>query len=191
MESLFHQLSELYGRMEEAYGTVARLIDFTCEGCPDNCCDSYFTHHTYIEWAYLWEGFSQMPEDKKILCRKRATEYVRRSGEDLAAEVRPAIMCPLNEQGRCLLYTHRLLICRMHGVPASMTLPNGQKKTFPGCFRCQEVTGGRGELPAMDRTKFFREMVGLEAEFLGPRRHVLPRLKMTIADMLVKGAPEL
>lgn len=191
MDPLFHQLAQLYSQMEEAYGKVAQLLDFTCEACPDNCCDSYFTHHTYLEWAYLWEGFSQMPEEKRILCRQRAGEYVKQSEADLAMEKRPDIMCPLNEDGSCSLYTHRLLICRLHGVPASLTLPNGEKKSFPGCFRCQELTNGKGELPTMDRTKFFREMVGLEHEFLGHKRHILPKVKMTIAEMLVKGVPPL
>ncbi len=191
MEPLFQELAKLYSQMEEAYGKVATLLDFTCDGCPDNCCDSYFTHHTYLEWAYLWEGFRQLPEEKRILCLQRAAEYVKQSEEDLSKEQRPVIMCPLNDDGRCSLYAHRLLICRMHGVPTSFTLPNGEKKSFPGCFRCQDLTAGSEKLPTMDRTKFFREMVGLEHEFLGHKRHILPKVKMTIAEMLVKGEPEL
>jgi hypothetical protein len=191
MQPIFHELAKLYESIEGTYDTVGRLLDFTCEDCPDNCCDSYFTHHTYLEWAYLWEGFRQLPEEKRNLCLRKAAEYVKLSEEALAQERRPVVMCPLNEKGRCSLYAHRLLICRMHGVPASFTLPNGQKKSFPGCFRCQEVTAGRGELPSMDRTKFFRDMVRLEQEFLGHKRYLLPKMKMTIADMLLKGEPTL
>ncbi|PKN45763.1 MAG: hypothetical protein CVU58_08235, partial [Deltaproteobacteria bacterium HGW-Deltaproteobacteria-16] len=45
------KIANLYSRMEQAYDLVARQLDFTCDGCPDNCCDSYFLHHTHVEWA--------------------------------------------------------------------------------------------------------------------------------------------
>jgi cell division protein YceG involved in septum cleavage len=52
----------------------------------------------------------------------------RQVRQALAREERPQLMCPLNEEGRCSLYLHRLMICRMHGVPSSLTFPNGQTK---------------------------------------------------------------
>ncbi len=185
------QLGELYEQMGDAYNNIGKVLDFTCEGCPDNCCDSYFLHHTYIEWVYLWEGLSLLSEEKRAQCVQRSKDYLEQSEAALAREERPLVMCPLIEEGRCALYSHRLIICRLHGVPASLTLPNGQKKSFPGCFRCQELTGDSDKVPTMDRTKFFREMVGLEQELLGHKRHTLPRVKLTIAEMIIKGPPEI
>lgn len=189
---LSKRIADLYHRMEEAYDRAAQELSFSCKGCPDNCCDSYFLHHTYLEWSYLWEGVARLGEEKREELFRRAADYVVASEKALAAGQRPQVMCPLNEEGLCMLYEHRLMICRMHGVPSSMTRPDGKRFTFPGCFRCQEVVAGyEGDAPEVDRTDFYRQLVALEHELLGPRRHYLPRVKMTIAQMLVKGQPEL
>ena len=50
------EIGEIYDSMAIAYEEVAGQVSLTCEGCPDNCCDSFFLHYTYVEWAYLWEG---------------------------------------------------------------------------------------------------------------------------------------
>ena len=103
---------------------------------------------------------------------------------------RPTVMCPLNEGGRCTLYNHRLMICRLHGVPSAMTRPDGKKLEFPGCFRCQKIVGDR-DVVHLDRTRMYQRLVQLEMEWLGPKRTILPKLKLTIAQMIVKGAPHL
>jgi hypothetical protein len=183
------QLTELYKDMEEAYDVVAKQLNFTCSGCQDNCCDSYFLHHTYAEWAYLWEGLNTLPEDKIQQIITRAQEYILSSERVLAEDKRPNTMCPLNEDGLCGLYTHRLMICRLHGVPAMMTRPDGKQLTFPGCFRCQEITENFEDIPRLDRTEMYGRLVQIETGWLGSRRKVLPRVKKTIADMIVQGAP--
>ena len=70
------QLRQLYEDMETAYDAVAVSLSLSCTGCPDNCCDSYFHHHTYIEWCYLWEGIAHLPPDlqERIMARARAYE---------------------------------------------------------------------------------------------------------------------
>lgn len=180
-------LAALYAEMEAAYDQVATLLDFSCQGCTDNCCDSYFQHHTYIEWAFLREGLRALPAERQSAYQRRARLALDQYQEALAQGHRPQVMCPINDNGRCGLYQHRLLICRLHGVPASLTNPHGQEHRFPGCFRCQEVTAGRPNVTTMDRTRFFKSMVGLEQAFLGGRS--LPRLKMTLAEMLVSELP--
>jgi len=187
--TILERLSGLYKEMEEAYDKVATLLDFSCEGCPDNCCDSYFQHHTHVEWAYLWEGFSQLPQERQQTYLRRSREYVAAAQAALVKGERPVVLCPLNDDGLCGLYSHRLMICRLHGVPTSMTLPDGQKKSFPGCAVCQKLTEGQSNTPAMDRTKFFREMVALERQYLSTARRPLSKVKMTIAEMLLKGDP--
>jgi hypothetical protein len=83
----------------------------------------------------------------------------------------------------------------MHGVPASMVRPDGQSINFPGCFRCQEIVSEKypheKETPTMDRTGLFKRMVSLESQLLGGKHHLLPRVKMTIAEMIIKGPPTL
>ena len=189
--TLSARIADLYRRMERAYDIVAQQLDFTCDGCPDNCCDSYFQHHTYLEWAYLWEGLSAMPEARRKLLLDRAADYAAKCEEALAKGERPAVMCPLNEEGRCTLYDHRLMICRMHGVPSSLTFPNGQGKTFPGCARCQDLTRGKAAVPTVERTPLLRELAMLEQELLGKEAGVMPKVKKTIADMIILGPPTL
>lgn len=190
-EEFSKKIADLYERMEAAYDEVAGALGFSCSGCPDNCCDSFFQHHTYLEWLYLWEGLSQLPEERLAAIEKLAQQYILESERALAQGERPQILCPLNEEGLCSLYKHRLMICRMHGVPSIMTRPDGKKLEFPGCFRCQELVDDRKDAPAVDRTELYKELALLEAELLGPRRQALPRVKMTIAEMIVKGTPQI
>lgn len=188
---LADQIVDLYGRMEQRYDEVARALDFSCTGCPDNCCDSFFLHHTYIEWAYLWQGFEALAAEKRVTILGRAAAYVTECENMLARGERPNIMCPLNENGLCTLYAHRLMICRLHGVPSTLTRPDGKQLRFPGCFRCQELVGEDREAPTVDRTDLFRELVELETAFAGHKRRILPKVKLTIAHMLVKGPPRI
>ena len=192
---LAEQLRILYEDMEKAYEKVARQLGHTCDGCSDNCCDSYFLHHTYIEWAYLWQGLSFLPEDRRRVLIARANAYEIEAQKLIAAGARPKLMCPLNEDGRCSLYAHRLMVCRTHGVPASMTRPDGKQLKFPGCFRCQELVVGQElaeyELPLMERTDLLKRLVLLEQEFLLGKRHIAPKVKRTISAMMIGGPPEL
>ncbi len=187
------ELADIYAAMEAGYDEIATEIGLSCQGCPDNCCDSYFLHHTYCEWAYLWEGLLELTEEQRRGIIERAEKYVEESNRQLARQERPQILCPLNDNGLCGLYRHRLLVCRMHGIPATMTRPDGQSMRFPGCFRCQEIVADKypqeQDAPAMDRTSLFRKMVGLESRLLGDKRHLLPKVKLTIAEMIVQGPP--
>lgn len=188
---LFSELSLLYARMEDAYSQVAGEIGLSCDGCPDNCCNSYFQHHTYIEWAYLWDGMESCSLEKQEDILKRAREYVQESQSCLVQGLRPTIMCPLNENGLCGLYEHRLMICRMHGVPNSFVRPDGKKISFPGCFRCQEFCSRLTEAPVLDRTSFYRDLASLEMAFVDPKDKSLPKVRLTLAEMLVQGPPKL
>ena len=194
-EALARRLERLYRAMEEDYDRVAAQLSFTCSGCPDNCCDSYFLHHTYAEWAFLWQGYRQLPVEKQGEIMHRAEKAVQACRAALARGSRPLVMCPLNENGLCVLYPYRLLVCRTHGVPAAMTRPDGKRLVFPGCFRCQDIVGAlktKGvEIPQVERTPLLWELVLLEQELLNEIRHRCPKVKMTIAEMLVNGPPAL
>jgi len=177
--------------MEDAYERVAGKIGLSCHGCPDNCCNSYFQHHTYIEWAYLWEGIVSCSDEAQREFLHRAREYVKKSRVLLAQGVKPRIMCPLNDNRLCQLYEYRLMICRMHGVPNSFVRPDGKKVGFPGCFRCQELYSHLGEVLILDRTGFYRDIASLEMAFVGSKRKALPRVNLTLAEMLVQGPPQI
>jgi hypothetical protein len=184
-------IAGLYRDMEETYDSVAATLDFSCSGCPDNCCDSFFLHHTYTEWAYLWQGLHALGDRQLEAIREKSGACLAAAEDSLARGERPTVMCPLNSDGRCCLYPHRLMICRLHGVPSAFTRPDGRRMAFPGCFRCQEQLAGKKPGAVLERTEFFRRLVELEMRLLGARQKVLPKVKLTIAQMIVQGPPPL
>ena len=186
---VLRRLRELYARMDQAYAAAAQAIGLSCDGCPDNCCTSFFQHHTYVEWAYLWKGLEALPGDRRQDYGTRAAIYVREAQDALSLGQRPQLMCPLNDQGLCGLYEHRLMICRLHGVPTVSVRPDGARQEFPGCFKAQELCAGRADVAVLDRTALYRDLARLEMEFLGSRLRQLPRVDLTLAEMIVRGNP--
>jgi len=192
-ERLSEEVGSIYAAMEAEYDVVAKALHFSCDGCPDNCCDSYFQHHTYTEWAYLFQGFRAVSLEKQREITARSRQYILDCAAAEAQDERPQVMCPLNEDGRCILYKHRLMVCRTHGVPASMRRPDGQMLNFPGCFRCQKIVKKKfvhdSEAPHMERTPLLQRLVAVERELMGEMIHLLPRVKLTIAQMFIQGPP--
>ncbi len=187
----FRKLAALYADMQDAYARHAQALGLTCDNCPDNCCTSYFQHHTRIEWAYLLQGLSELPPERRTEYEKRARMYVREACDALARGERPHIMCPLNDDGRCGVYTHRLMICRLHGVPNRLRYPDGRTLDFPGCFRSQELCAAADSFPVLDRTALYTRLMELEVQFVGPGRiRSLPRVDLTLAEMIVQGTPQ-
>lgn len=190
--TLIVRMEEIYHDMEAAYDQVAQDLNFGCSGCTDNCCDSYFLHHTYAEWSYLWLGIDELPQQKKKEVLERAHSSIIAAETAMQRKERPQLMCPLNENGLCMVYKYRLMVCRTHGVPAQITRPDGKTISFPGCFRCQELVKEQGNPPIMvERTAMLTKLALLEQEYLENKRHLYPRVRLTIAEMLVKGPPEL
>ncbi len=188
-QAVFRKLAALYERMGRAYETSAQSIGLSCAGCPDNCCTSFFQHHTYVEWAYLWKGLEALPEDRRADYEARAAAWLRQARETLAQGQRPKLLCPLNDQGLCGLYGHRLMICRLHGVPTFSVRPDGERQEFPGCFKAQELCAAGARPVLLDRTALYRDLARLEMDLLGSRLRQLPRVDLTLAEMIVQGRP--
>lgn len=190
---LFKRLAGLYERMDQAYAATAKPLGFTCADCPQNCCVSYFQHHTHVEWSYLWKGMLSLDKERREPFLARAQDYVEQSRRFLARNQRPQIMCPLNEDGRCQLYDHRLMICRLHGVAHTAPLANGGEARYPGCFRFERAAASlelpEGVEPYMDRTPLYRELAVLETEYMRTRLGRAPKVDLTLAEMLVQGPP--
>lgn len=197
-KAAYRKLAAIYDKMVAQYAQAAEAIDMTCEGCTDNCCLSFFQHHTYVEWAYMWEGLNALPADRLETIKAQAQAYVEQAQEALSRGERPHIMCPLNlsdqKQGICGLYEHRLMICRMHGVPNVLVKPNGQQVQFPGCYRCQELTetmeADGKHAPVVNRTSLYKDLVMLEMQFVGKNLRQFPKVDHTIAEMIVLGPPK-
>jgi len=188
--AIFSRLSTLYRRMDEAYDTVAAPLGFSCDGCAANCCISHFQHHTRAEWLYLFEGLAALPEDRRQDYLTRAAQAVDAARQALSRGEIPRVMCPVNDDGRCGLYAHRLMICRLHGVPHVLIGPGGVRE-FPGCVRCESLRAAMPGAGLMDRTALYRELAAIEMALLGKKWGRLPKVDLTLAEMLVAGPPRI
>ncbi|GFK93254.1 hypothetical protein NNJEOMEG_01085 [Fundidesulfovibrio magnetotacticus] len=184
--TLSRRLAALYGKMAQAYAQAAPQ-GFTCRDCASNCCVSYFQHHTHIEWHYLWEGLDALPAERREAYVERARDYVAKARQALDEGRTPDAMCPLNDEGGCGLYEHRMMICRLYGVP-NVVLGRDGLRQFPGCPRCMDLADP-AKPPVVDRTPLYRELAQLEMEFLGSRRNQTPKVDMTLAEMILAGPP--
>lgn len=188
------RLRELYDRMDQAYQASAGAIGLSCEGCADSCCETLFRHHTYAEWLDLSQGFAALPPATQAEIRAQAETYLRLHANALPG-ARPRVPCPLAVTSggslSCGLYAHRPMICRLHGVPNVLTRPNGEQAAFPGCDRAQNLA--KTCAPALlDRTPLLAELARIEMDLLGRQRMGrMPRVDLTIAEMILMGPPKL
>jgi hypothetical protein len=176
------RLRSIYDAMDDAYNRVADRYGFTCDGCADNCCRTRFYNHTYLEYYYLMAGMEHLPQDRRREIVREAVSVCEQVAADEACGRTPRRMCPLNAEGRCGLHGHRLMICRLHGVPHEIRFPDGSVSRGPGCPVFTDRFAGRDYIP-FDRTPFYRELSSLEKEFrqaTGLDR----KMKMTIAQMI-------
>ncbi len=197
------RLADLYRRMDEAYAAAAAPIGLSCAGCADSCCETVFRHHTYVEWAGLWDGLLQLPAPRLAEVRDAAENWIRRHQNPLLPGVRPRVPCPLSEKSsgessgespeglRCGLYEVRPMVCRLHGVPNVLIHPRGGQSAFPGCDRAQAL-GKTCEPALVDRTPLLTELARLEMDLVGRERMgKLPRVDLTIAEMILLGQPKI
>ena len=182
------KLAALYADMDAAYSAAAAAAGLSCAGCAENCCVSFFAHHTHAEWLYLHQGLAALAPERRAAYEARARDYVAAVGQSHARGETPTAMCPVNDAGLCGLYEHRLMICRLHGVPNVLIGGLGIRE-FPGCEPCQRLTAAGAGTKAMDRTPLLRRLAGLEMELWGSRPGRPPKVDMTLAEMILASPP--
>jgi Fe-S-cluster containining protein len=133
-----------------------------------------------VEYHGLRDGFERLPAGPQAEILARAESWC-------AEHARPRSdarsLCPLNSGGRCVLYAHRPMICRLHGIPHELRRPGQPEQRSPGCGEFNRRCGRMSYHP-FDRTPLYTELARLESEFqqaLGVHR----RFKHTIAEMLL------
>lgn len=178
----FDKLRHLFTKMDREYSKAAEYYGFGCQGCADNCCQTRFYHHTYLEYFFVHEGFAQLSSEEKDQIEYRTQDVLRGIAEadEMGKPVRH--MCPLNFDGLCGLYSYRPMICRLHGIPHELRKP-GQNNFFgPGCGtfdeRCYDKLYYK-----FDRTPFYIEMATLENEFK-QTVGIDAKIKLTVAEMI-------
>jgi Fe-S-cluster containining protein len=190
LQPYFDRLSFLYARMDGAYRQTAQALGFGCTGCPENCCETHFSHHTYIEFLYLRSALANLPSaHRREIERRTAQGCFESAGGNGPKAAGRRSMCPLNEGGRCVLYAFRPMICRLHGIPHVLQRPDGSRLTGPGCAACERIcAAGHGHL--LDRTAHYQAVAALELDLrrqLGLNR----KIKQTVAEMILSPEPQL
>ena len=168
--------------MDTAWNKTASMYGFKCTGCSDNCCESEFYHHTYIEKDFILYGFKKMPDSFVKLAMEKA-EQVCKTRHEAASKGRSIrIMCPLNTDGLCSIYAHRPMICRLHGIPHELCRPGSPPLKSPGCDAGNHLFDKN--YYRFDRTPFYSRMADIEIKY---RKSIglNGRIRKTIADMLL------
>jgi len=184
--NLEKEVIQLFSDMDRAYLQVAEQTGFECRGCDDNCCRTRFYHHTLIELLYMRSALAALPPDLQGRIKDQAHAACRQ----MAAMERRGdlirVMCPLNEQGRCVLYAHRPMICRLHGIPHGLRRPDGRTLAGPGCdnYYAQCENSDRFRL---DRTPSYTVMADLECRLRG-QLGFNQKIKLTVAQMIVEDS---
>jgi len=178
---LFHLLSDIYTTMDKRWDAAAARYGFRCEGCEDNCCTSLFFHHSFIEKAFLLHGFEQLAPNIKEKAIARAGTYYTKTFTHGNTPTSQKMICPINQEGKCLIYTHRPMICRLHGLPHELHKPGSAPFKGPGCH-----AGFFEEHPyfPFDRTPFYKEMAAIEIQFRKETGKI-GKIKETVAQMLL------
>jgi len=177
-----NKVDDVFKRMDQSYRQTAAELGFVCAGCEENCCRTLFHHHTLIEYLYLREGLSTLPTELHRLAVQRAAEVLERT--DTAQDRAVKRMCPLNIDGRCIVYAHRPMICRLHGIPHSLRRPDGLRQVGPGCADFDRQYAGTDPI-RLDRTPLYAALAELERE-LRQNLRFTRKLKMTIAQMITE-----
>lgn len=83
----------------------AHAAQIACEkGCAGNCCRIYLSIFA-VEAVSLAIALKKLPREMVCHIRQKA-RHTNSFGP-----------CPLLEEGACLMYASRLIICRTHGLP--------------------------------------------------------------------------
>jgi Fe-S-cluster containining protein len=184
---LLNRLAELYAAMDRQYGKAALYYGFQCDGCRENCCQTRFYHHTITEYFYLMKGMDQLPPETRDTILVTAARVVRQTQLADQSGQKLRLMCPLNREQLCVMYSFRPMICRMHGLSHELHRNDGTILHGQGCRRFDDQAQGKAYF-RFDRTPFYNQMALLEKEvrlISGMNR----KLKMTIAEMLTTQSP--
>ena len=169
--------------MDRQYTEAAKHYGFFCEGCEDNCCLTRFHHHTFLEYLCISEGYNALASETREEVREKAEKVCEAVARADRERVSTRIICPLNAEGLCILYAHRPMICRLHGISHELHQPDGKIIRGPGCETFTRQAEGKKPF-RFDRTPFYMEMAHLERELklaMGTKQ----RIRMTVAEIIL------
>jgi hypothetical protein len=184
------QLTEIFSSIDKEYKDMQGVYgNFSCAGCEDNCCATVFNHYTLIEDFIVSEGLGLLNPNQLEQAVKRSEAYCIELEKNRGNIESLKIMCPLNFDGMCGIYSNRPLICRIHGLPARLNSPIKGMQTWAGCKRFQQLYPEINS-DVIDRTKYYTLIATLEGKmrklFSYTQKH-----KKTIAEMVMDFAKDI
>ena len=182
--AFFDRLQNIFADMDRKYVSAAQFYGFQCRGCEDNCCRTRFYHHTYLEYRLVRSGFDKLDPPDRSAIRAKAEEVCRQTELADKKGLPLRLMCPLNNDGMCILYQYRPMICRLHGIPHELQKPGQPVIHGPGCGAYDEQCSDKPYFK-FDRTEFYFEMASLENEFK-LAAGLTGRIKLTVAEMVLE-----
>ncbi len=185
IRSFLPQIEGLYTRMDKAYSDISQAHGFHCQGCQDNCCETWFFHHTFGEYIAIMKGCNLLEPNVFDEALDRAKKVIKQVNTFHDNPDAFRTMCPLNQDGKCLIYEHRPMICRLHGVHYQFTMPNKVVHQGPGCQAFEDMAKISGVEAVLDRSPFYMEMSALEKD-LRQAVGFTKKIKMTVAEMLAR-----
>jgi len=183
IDDFLKQLRAIYALMDLKYREASAYYGFNCTGCEDSCCMTCFYHHTVLEYLYILKAFHNLNPEKQTEIRASALEVRQKSVEADKKGKLLRRMCPLNSDGKCILYSSRPMICRLHGIPHELHKPGMDVTYSPGCEAFSKYYSEK-DYYSFDRTPFYVKMASLEKE-LKQAAGITTKIKMTVADMLI------
>jgi uncharacterized protein len=107
LDDVLARYSDLLNKVDAFTAGVLRAHrkDIRCQKGCDECCRRPFSVFA-VEAHNLKAGFDMLSTPKQYLILKKLGNY--------DPEASP---CPLLDNGSCMLYAHRPVICRTHGLP--------------------------------------------------------------------------
>jgi uncharacterized protein len=140
------------------------------KGC-DGCCRRFSVF--WVEAVNLAQAVGSLPKEQMKYLRNRAGAL---SGHDV---------CPLLEDGACILYAHRPIICRTHGLPILIRQgANVQVDYCPKNFRNIETLPGSAilDLDRLNETLAAVNLLFVSRYFDGRGP---PTVRLTISEALM------
>lgn len=163
--NLLAKVDLLCRRIEAEFGA-----QLACRAGCDSCCRHLSLFR--VEAAALAAALNALPAEHAARIRARARE---------ASAGSP---CPLLENGRCLLYAARPIICRTHGLPL-LTIQEGNR-TFDFCPRNFQGIGSLPGSAIIDLDRLNATLAAINALFVAECFSGPPpeKERLTIAEAL-------
>ncbi len=166
-DELLPRLKLLNGAIDSMYVNTVSQTGFTCSGCDGvKCCTVDLILHTYVEMMYLRRGFSSLESKLKQRAADRASAMASLKSLDPWGDDYRNSVCALNLDGKCILYEHRPMICRLAGVRHLIRRPDGLTHESNGCHRFETEIRAFHPEAIIDRTPFYKDMAKIEIEMI-------------------------